>query len=85
MPGKHDSSDDPLDLGAVDREIRINELEERAKELGIGSLGAGENCPPEIHEQFLQGVIDYESAPIGTQFQRLLEAGITLPAPDSHR
>jgi hypothetical protein len=76
-------SRDPLNLGAIDRDIRINELTEQSRELGLGSSHVDENCPPEAHEEFLRSVISYESAPIGSQFARLVKAGVELPVPDS--
>src|SRR5262245_15522194 len=74
---------DPLDLDAVDRKIRINELEEQARALGMSDAGVSEDCPPDVHEGFLQSVIDYESAALGTRFDQLTKAGTTLPEPTS--
>jgi hypothetical protein len=79
MPGDHTDPQDPLNLTDVDRAIRLNEFEERAKQLGVVSSGANENCSPEVHEQFLRNVIDYESAPEGTRFHQLESEGIALP------
>lgn len=70
---------DPLGLGAADRQIRINELEEQVKALGDGEMRVAENCPPEIHEQFLRNIVEFESAPKGTPFGRLVRAGVELP------
>lgn len=83
MSDQHDLPEDPLDLDAIDREIRINELTEQVKDLGAGESYVSENCPPELHEQFLSGIVAFESAPLGSQFQRLTEAGVELPPPDS--
>ncbi len=38
---------DPLDLDAVDRAIRLNELEERVLVSGMEAIN-GENCPPGV-------------------------------------
>jgi hypothetical protein len=81
MPEPRDR--DPLDLDAVDREIRINELEERARELGVASGRASPDCAPEVREEFLRNVIDYESAPLDTRFHQLTSEGIALPPPES--
>ncbi|MFZ4573804.1 MAG: hypothetical protein ACOYN0_05360 [Phycisphaerales bacterium] len=80
MPSS-DSPSDPLELEAVDRAIRINELEHQLEALGAGSLGASHECPPAIHEQFLSGILAFETAPLASQFERLLEAGVELPTP----
>jgi hypothetical protein len=80
---EHQPSQDPLGLGAVDRAIRLNELEERVKELGPGSLHVGEECPSGVHEQFLRNVLDYDAAPVGTRFRQLVDAGVALPRPET--
>jgi hypothetical protein len=72
---------DPLDLDAVDRDIRINELEERLEDMGMASMGIDDDRAPHIHEQFLKSILDYESAPISCQFEALIQAGIDLPEP----
>ncbi len=81
----HDQNppEDPLDLEAVDRAIRINELTEQARELGMGESFVDGDCPPEIHEQFLKNIVDYESAPVSSHFAQLEQAGVALPPPDS--
>src|SRR5262245_51245904 len=77
----HPSNSDPLGLKAIDREIRINELEEQAKEMGMVASGAREDCPPEVRESFLKNMIDFENGPISTEAQRLKEDGVVLPKP----
>ncbi|HMN39523.1 MAG TPA: hypothetical protein PKE29_01670 [Phycisphaerales bacterium] len=74
---------DPLDLGPVDRAIRINEIEQRLEDMGAESMGVSGDCPPDIQEQFLSGVLAYETAPVSCQFDRLVQDGIELPSPDS--
>lgn len=75
--------DDPLGLNAIDQAIRSQELEEQAKSLGMREQGVSDGCTPEERIAFLGNVLDYESAPVGTQFDRLEQAGITLLPPDS--
>ena len=74
---------DPLELEGVDREIRINELEEQAKELGMRSSFVSENCPREVHERFLRDKLHFESGPRSTQFAELVNDGVEMPAPES--
>jgi hypothetical protein len=76
-----DNEKDPLGLDAVDRAIRINELEERLRELGEGETHVSGECPPEVHEQFLSHVVEYETAPLTTQSDELHKEGTTLPPP----
>src|SRR4051812_49110106 len=72
---------DPLNLDAIDRAIRINELAEKASAMGI-EPEVENDCPPEIEEQFLQNVMRYEEAPVGTRFEQLLSVGVELPPPE---
>ncbi len=77
------SEKDPLGLSSVDQQIRINELRAEAEDLGLGEGYINPDSPPEMEEQFLRNVIDYENAPLSTDFQRLQSAGIDLPAPET--
>ena len=83
MANEHVPSNDPLDPEAIDRDIRINELTEHARELGMGSSHVSDDCPPGVHEQFLRNMIDFETAPRSSQFSRLVEEGVALPAPET--
>jgi hypothetical protein len=74
--------EDPLELEAVDLEIRINELTEQVKELE-GTLSVSEDCPPETHEEFLRNMIAFETGPFTSHFERLEKAGLALPPADS--
>ena len=74
--------EDPLGLNEVDQRIRINELRSEAERLGLSEGYVNPDSPPEIEEQFLRNVIDYEDAPLSTDFQRLQSAGVELPAPE---
>lgn len=69
----------------VAREIRINKLKDKAQELTAGEMTAWESdeCTPELAEQFWENVVAYEQAPWTTHFQRLEEAGMELPAPET--
>lgn len=81
MSDEHQPSEKrELDLDAVDQEIRINELTEQAKEMGLGESHVSPDCPPEVHEQFLQSMIAYESAPESTHMEELEKSGGTFPA-----
>jgi hypothetical protein len=75
--------DDPLGLESVDREIRINELEGQLEDMGMEAMGVSDDCPPGVHEQFVNNVMDYDSAPISTQFEALVQEGVELPEPDA--
>ena len=76
-------SQNPLDNDAIDRDIRINELSEQVKDLGMSSFHVSDDCPPGVHEQFLRNIVDYESGPLTSHFEQLASAGVELPAPDS--
>ncbi|MGH7243377.1 MAG: hypothetical protein ACREJD_08170 [Phycisphaerales bacterium] len=67
------------DLPDIDRAIRINELTEKAKELGLSSLQTNEDCPPEVEEAFLSNIVAYESAPLTSGIETLASRGVTLP------
>ncbi|HXF41742.1 MAG TPA: hypothetical protein VN687_18630 [Blastocatellia bacterium] len=75
--GDGNGRDDPK------RQKRIEELKRQAAELTGGEM-AGWKSPdltPEMEEEFLKGVIAYESAPLTTHYQQLEEAGIEMPDP----
>lgn len=74
---KHEADDD--------LEKRIEDLRRRAEELSGGQMEVGtmDDCPAEIEESFWKHVVDYEEAPLTTNFQQLETAGVSLPAPDS--
>ncbi|MCK4342489.1 MAG: hypothetical protein KAY37_12285 [Phycisphaerae bacterium] len=71
--------DDPNELDAVDRKIRFNELLHEAGGLE-GEIS--DDCPPEVADQFMQHVLDYERAPLTSHFEQLLATGLELPAPE---
>jgi len=75
---------DPNELDPVAREVRINELKHRAGELTDGQMTVGgfEDIPPEREEAFWQYVVDYESAPMTSDAERLGSEGVELPPAD---
>ena len=62
---------------------RIKELERKVNELAGGRMSSwkSDELTPEIHEEFLRNIIEYETAPWTTHQQQLQEAGIELPSP----
>ncbi len=68
-----------------DQDQRIENLKRRAEELcgGPMELEAADDLPGEIEESFWKHVVDYEEAPLTTNFQQLEMAGVSLPPPDS--
>jgi hypothetical protein len=70
---------DPLNLGDVDQQIRINELEEQLSELGMVETKIDDDCPPDVKEQFLRSVMEFETAPKSSWFSRLESSGVSLP------
>lgn len=74
---------DPLDLEAVDRAIRINELEAELTDMGMRSTYTGEESTPEMHETFLRNMKQFESGEFITGFERLERAGVHMPDPST--
>jgi hypothetical protein len=66
-----------------DRKRRIEELERQVKELGGGQgfRFKSDDIPPELEEQFLRNIIEYETATWTTHFKQLQKAGVELPEP----
>jgi len=77
--------EDPDDLERVDREIHINELKRQAKEAAGGDMVTheSEEIPPQIREQFWEQVVAFETAPLTTHFEKLVEGRMELPHPES--
>lgn len=68
-----------------ERKEHIEELQRQAHELTGGEMISGEaaEASPEVREQFWEHVVAWEEAPWTTDFRRLQEAGIALPAPET--
>ena len=81
-------TDDPLDFERIDREIRINELKERASELAgeeITSFEPDDDGDPEhlrIREAFWEHVVDVEQGGWTTSREQLHRQGVELPPPE---
>jgi hypothetical protein len=72
------------DIPDIDREIRINELKERARELAGGEMSthtSGE-LPPEIEEQFWEQVVAFEQGGWSSGLEKLAQIGVDLPPPE---
>ena len=68
----------PID---IDQKIRINELREELREMAPGHFneGASPDCPPDVQEQFLRQVMEYEKAEFITHFDKLVRDGFDCP------
>lgn len=69
--------------GDPERKKRIGELKRQANALTGGEVAGwkSDDLSPEIEEDFLQGVVAYESAPWTTHYQQLEDAGVELADP----
>jgi len=69
----------------AEKEDRINALKQQAEQAAGGTVTPWESdtLSPDARERFWRHVIDYETAPVGTDFQQLTEVGIELPQPDT--
>src|SRR5947209_14562765 len=64
---------------------RTEELKRQANEFTGPPIASyeSEDLSPELAEEFWHQVVEYESAPLSTHFQRLQSAGVDLPAPEA--
>lgn len=88
MPHNNDASsvpniNNPLNLENADREVRINRLREEIKKLTGEDVIFGQvsRCPPEVLEQFLEQVLEFERSPETTHLDLLARRGIHPPPP----
>ena len=79
-PSNYDNGQDDSE-----RKKRIGELKRQADDLAGGEMTSwkSDDLSPDIEEDFLQGVVAYESAPWTTHYQQLAEAGVELPDPET--
>ena len=75
--------DDQID--DLDQEERIQKLKEEARQAAGGKMTAWESdgLSGAQKEDFWRRIVEYETAPVMSDAQRLTEAGIDLPAPDA--
>jgi hypothetical protein len=72
----------PDDPDRAGRSRRIDKLMRRAEELaGVRTAAESDDGPPIIVERFWQSVLDYETAPVVTDFELLTRDGLALPPP----
>ena len=64
-----------------DQEQRIAKLRQELEKLG-GSPVSLESMPPDMEEEFLRQVLEYESAEPISLFRLLENSGLEIPAPD---
>jgi hypothetical protein len=67
-----------------EQQFRIEELRRRIREISGGacSFGATEECPPNIEEEFLRTVLEFETAEERSLFAALHQKGLVLSSPD---
>lgn len=59
----------------------LDELRELAQAAGRSGERVTKDSPPALREAFLRDMLDHESWPLGTYFERLTDAGVGLPDP----
>jgi hypothetical protein len=83
MKGDAMGIEDPKDLERADRDIHLSEMRDQVDKLSGGEelTFVNPDCPPEVEERFLQNILDYERAPMTSDFERLRGEGVALPEP----
>ena len=81
--------DDAIVVGRLhhdDQEDRIGNLKQRA-ELAAGQIASWESdrLSPDERERFWRRIVEFETAPSTTHFQKLTDDGVELPDPDALR
>ena len=76
-----DSPQFPDNLDDVDREIRIEKMKQELNEISGGTMiyGSPNPLPLEMEEEFLEQVLAFERAEFDTDFNRLVNRGLSLP------
>ncbi len=76
-----ETNPDPLNLDAVDREIRIDKLRRQIDEVAGGETFSGKvaDCDPKLEEAFLEQVLAVESHGFVSPLDTLAQAGVQLP------
>ena len=66
--------------GAIDREIRIEKMKRELDEIAGGKMRSGSfgPVPLKMEEAFLEQALAYERAAFDTNFNRLVQRGVTL-------
>jgi hypothetical protein len=72
-------------MDEFDPETNVDRMKARLAQMSGGKLVAGEvaGLPAELREEFWRRVLAFECGPFTTDFQRLADAGVELPAPES--
>lgn len=71
----------PHEEADIDREIRIERMKREIDEIAGGEMGSGSfgPVPAKLEEAFLKKVLAYERAEFDTNFNRLVQHGISMP------
>jgi hypothetical protein len=66
------------------RKHRITQMKKQLTALSKGQMKSwmSDDIPEEVAEEFLKGVLEFETAPKTTHFEQLGRAGVALVAPD---
>jgi len=75
---------DNLDDFEPDQKKRIAKLKQKVDEIAGRETAKfeSEDVNPDLSEEFWQQIVEYETAPMTTEFQLLEDAGVILPPPE---